>query len=85
MLIHPNPENDYKRIQLRRLDEALDQLESLNLQGLGSVPDPLQRRLRSIGVLHPSGATVTEIIDLVFRAQERFLTPTTRSGRRPAA
>jgi len=74
-----------KRTELRRLDQALEQLESLNLRGVGFVPDPLQRRLRSIGVSHPSAASVGEVIDLVFRAQERFLSPTSRSGRRPAA
>jgi hypothetical protein len=87
MLIHPVPGEDgeIKRLQLRRLDDALGQLESLNLKGVAFIPDPLQRRLRSIGVSHPSNASVTEVIDLVFRAQERFLTPTTRTGRRPAA
>jgi hypothetical protein len=76
-----------RRIQLHRLDTMLAELEGLNLRGVDIVPDHLANRLRAVGVGHPREATVTEVIDLVFRAQERYLAPMPggRSSRRSAA
>ncbi|MHB8510486.1 MAG: hypothetical protein ACYDGR_17905 [Candidatus Dormibacteria bacterium] len=64
-----------RRIQLHRLDVLLAELEALNLRAVSEVPSDLSSRLRSAGVGHPTGATVSTVIDLVFRAQERFLQP----------
>jgi hypothetical protein len=64
-----------RRIQLQRLDSVLGELESLNLRGVEQAPAHISERLRGVGVGHPTGASVTELIDLVFRAQERYLIP----------
>ena len=76
-----------RRLQLHRLDTLLSALEDLNLKGTFDVPTHLAMRLRAAGVGHPSTASVSEVIDLVFRAQERFLQPLpgTRTSRRSAA
>lgn len=75
-----------RRDELRALDAILGELETLNLQEIPSLPRPLGERLRSAGVVYRRGATVSEIIDQVFKAQEAHLQAqrdTTR--RRPAA
>ena len=64
-----------RRIQLHRLDSLLAELEALNLRGVSVVPHDLSLRLRSAGVGHPTAATVSDVIDLVFRSQERYLQP----------
>jgi hypothetical protein len=76
-----------RRLQLHRLDVMLAELEDLNLRGKFEVPTQLAMRLRAAGVGHPSNARVSEVIDLVFRAQERFLQPLpgSRTSRRSAA
>ena len=75
-----------RRFELHRLDIILSELEALNLKDHRAVPPQLGDRLRRAGVGYPRGATVTEVIDLVFRAQERYLhTSDSRSGRRSAA
>lgn len=76
-----------RRLQLHRLDVMLAELEDLNLRGKVEVPTELAMRLRAAGVGHPSSACVSEVIDLLFRAQERFLQPApgARTGRRSAA
>jgi hypothetical protein len=76
-----------RRTQLRRLDAMLAELEGLNLGGAKTVPGDLAGRLRAAGVGHPTDAEISQVIDLVFRAQERYLSPMpgTRSGRRTAA
>jgi hypothetical protein len=76
-----------RRRRLRRLDALLGELETLNLAGTTTVPAGLSERLRAAGVGHPTGADISYVIDLLFRAQERYLqpTPTPRAGRRTAA
>lgn len=59
----------------------------MNLQGVEGLPPILSARLRRAGVAHRDGAPVSEIIDLVFRAQEAYLQPmpTTTAPSRSAA
>jgi hypothetical protein len=86
MLIHPGSTEAVRRFELQRLDTLLSELESLNLEDRFKVPENLGHRLRRAGVGYPREATVSEVIDLVFRAQERFLQPLeTRTGKRSAA
>lgn len=77
----------YRRNQLRALDAILGELETMNLRDIAGLPRPLAVRLRRAGVVYRDGARVSEIIDLVFRAQEAYLQPlpTTTSRRRSAA
>jgi len=84
MLANPNPES-IRRTELHRLDMLLAHLEGLNLRDHTAVPLGLGERLRQAGVGYPAAATVSEVIDLVFRAQERYLTPLdTHTGKRPS-
>jgi len=82
-----DPHQVDRRNQLRNLDGILTDLESLNLREIERIPRPLHQRLRRAGVGHRDGAPVSEIIDLVFRAQEPFLQPlpNTVTRRRRAA
>jgi hypothetical protein len=64
-----------RRIRLHELDLLLSQLEALNLRDVEDVPEQLSGRLRAAGVGHRTEATVTEVLDLVFRAQEAYLRP----------
>jgi hypothetical protein len=64
-----------RRIRLHELDILLSQLEALNLRDVIIVPRDLSGRLRAAGVGHRSDANVTEVLDLVFRAQEAYLRP----------
>jgi hypothetical protein len=76
----------YRRDQLHTLDRILADLEMLNLRD-EPLPRSLSVRLRRAGVVHRDGAPVSELIDLVFRAQEAFLQPLpiTTTRRRSAA
>ncbi|MFN2464709.1 MAG: hypothetical protein ABR598_00410 [Candidatus Dormibacteria bacterium] len=65
----------YRRHQLHNLDAILADLEVLNLRDAHSLPRSLTARLRRAGVACRDQAPVSELIDLVFRAQEPFLTP----------
>jgi hypothetical protein len=91
MLATPLPRGSYgevaRRRQLRRLDQLLGELESLNLGGMRAVPAGLSERLRAAGVGHPSDANITHVIDLLFRTQERYLAaiPATHTRGRSAA
>ena len=77
---------EVRRLSLRRLDALLSELEALNLGDAAIVPHELSQRLRSAGVGFNQDATVTCVIDQLFRVQERFLTPIdTRTRRRNAA
>jgi hypothetical protein len=64
-----------RRVRLRELDNFLSALEALNLRDIDALPDRLSMRLRAAGVGHRSNANVTEVQDLVFRAQEAYLRP----------
>ncbi len=64
-----------RRIRLHELDLLLTQLEALNLQDASALPEELSHRLRAIGIGHRSSASATEVLDLVFRAQEAYLRP----------
>jgi len=80
----PLSSDPLRRVRLRRLDDLLAELEDLNLHGATALPARLAEKLRAAGVGHPSEASITEVIDLLFRAQERYLQPmpTIRTGRR---
>ena len=64
-----------RRHELRRLDLLLAELEALNLKDAGVLPDRLSNHLRAAGIGHRRSASITETIDLVFKAQERYLQP----------
>ncbi|HEV1998004.1 MAG TPA: hypothetical protein VGR61_07745 [Candidatus Dormibacteraeota bacterium] len=83
----PDPQAACRRNQLRNLDALLLELETLNLQEIGVLPRSLCERLRRAGVAFRDGAAASELIDLVFRAQEAYLSPipTTVTRRRSAA
>ncbi|MEA2682127.1 MAG: hypothetical protein QOK05_455 [Chloroflexota bacterium] len=83
----PDHQALYRRNQLRALDAILMELETMNLREVAGLPRPLTERLRRLGVVYRDGAPVSEIIDLVFRAQEAYLVqmPTTTTRRRSAA
>ncbi|HEY8740512.1 MAG TPA: hypothetical protein VIN56_07970 [Candidatus Dormibacteraeota bacterium] len=71
----PDPQEVYRRRQLRNLDAILADLELMNLRESPGLPRSLAVRLRRAGVVHRDAAPVSEIIDLVFRAQEAYLQP----------
>jgi len=73
----PNPVANevVRRVQLRHLDGLLGELEALNLRDAQVLPDDLSRRLRQAGVGHRADAPISDVIDLVFTAQEAFLQP----------
>jgi hypothetical protein len=83
----PDRQALYRRNQLRALDDILGELETMNLRQIAGLPRPLAVRLRRAGVVYGDGARASEIIDLVFRAQEAYLQPlpTTNSRSRSAA
>jgi hypothetical protein len=68
-------EDIVRRVRLRELDLLLSELEALNLRDIDLLPERLGLRLRAAGVGHRSDASVTEVLDLVFRAQEAYLRP----------
>jgi hypothetical protein len=71
-----------RRIQLRHLDVLLTELEALNLRDARVLPAALSDKLRAAGIGHRPDASVSTVIDLVFRAQEAYLHqfPSTRPG-----
>ena len=70
-----DPHQVDRRNQLHNLDAILTDLETLNLREIVGIPRELTQRLRRAGVGYRDGAPVSEIIDLVFRAQEAHLQP----------
>jgi len=64
-----------RRVRLHELDELLSELEILNLLEVEMLPVQLSNQLRSAGIAHPEDASVTEALDLVFRAQAVYLRP----------
>jgi hypothetical protein len=74
-----------RRIQLRHLDLLLTELEALNLRDAVVLPVTLSEKLRAAGIGHRRDASVSAVIDLVFRAQEAFLHQLPSTRRRSAA
>ncbi|GAC1327698.1 MAG: hypothetical protein NVSMB17_02090 [Candidatus Dormibacteria bacterium] len=70
-----NPDQVYRRNQLRNLDLILTDLETINLREGNGIPHSLHVRLREAGVSARADAAASELIDLVFRAQETYLQP----------
>jgi hypothetical protein len=62
-----------RRIRIRELDGLLSELEMLNLREVGLLPEQLSTRLLQVGVPHDPQASISDLIDLVFRAQESYL------------
>ncbi|TME14700.1 MAG: hypothetical protein E6I70_14390 [Chloroflexi bacterium] len=86
----PADGNMDRRRRLRRLDDLLEALETLNLHEVGSVPGPVAERLKELGVSEPQEHSITTLIDKVLEGQEGLmLTPLPvpvdrrRSRRRP--
>ncbi len=71
----PDPQAAYRRDRLRHLDTLLAQLESMNVREVGQLTRSLREQLSHAGVVFREGAAASEIIDLVFRAQEAYLCP----------
>jgi hypothetical protein len=63
-----------RRSSLRRLDDLLEALEALNLQDAPVLSAAVTARLDELGVRSTSaGAPYTELVEGVFKAQERFM------------
>jgi len=74
-------EEGERRIHLRRLDDVLAALEDLNLREQ-ELSASLREKLVNEGIPLLSGATVTELIDLVLSRQEDFMLKERRTGPR---
>ncbi|MEA2646195.1 MAG: hypothetical protein QOE92_1278 [Chloroflexota bacterium] len=74
-----------RRLNLQMLDELLAELEMLNLREQWQLPENLSARLRAAGVGHRPDSNVTQVIDLVFRAQEAYLHRPDATARRSTA
>lgn len=81
----PDRQELSRRTQLRALDAILGDLETMNLREIAGLPRALSERLRRAGVVYRDGARASEIIDLVFRAQEAYLQPLPTTTRRRSA
>jgi hypothetical protein len=69
-----NAPNLERRSRLRNLDDLLEALESLNLQDAPVLSAAVAARLDELGIQSTSaGAPFTELVDGVFKAQERFM------------
>ena len=79
-----DPGEILRRVQLRHLDSLLAELEGLNMHEAQALPQALSQKLRAAGVGHRPDATVSSVIDLVFRAQEAYLHQLPRKGRSAA-
>ena len=70
----PLPEpTDERRMRLRRLDDLLEALETLNLIEASHLPAPVARRLEEMGVSSPEKKPISALIDDVLTAQEEFM------------
>lgn len=58
---------------MRRLDDLLLALETLNLQDEMRVPPPVVARLQEIGVLEPEKHSVPQLIEKVWEVQTQYL------------
>ena len=66
-------EKEERRGSLRRLDDLLQALESLNLLDRTEVPQPVLERLREIGIANPEKHSVPVLIEKVWEAQTQYL------------
>ncbi len=62
-----------RRSNLRRLDDLLEVLERLNLRDATELPPPIRQRLEKEGIAVEPGVTFTQLIELVWAVQERYL------------
>ena len=70
---HDRQEKEDRRGSLRRLDDLLQALESLNLLERTQVPDAVVARLREIDVAAPEKHTIPQLIERVWEAQTQYL------------
>jgi hypothetical protein len=78
-----SPANLERRSQLRRLDDLLEALETLNLGDSRVLSAGLAERLDELGIyVDPDGAPVTGLIEQVLEAQEPFMIHAAPEGRR---
>jgi hypothetical protein len=71
-----------RRSRLRHLDDLLEALESLNLQDASVISAAVAARLDELGIQSTSArAPFTELVDGVFKAQERFMIDRPAEGR----
>jgi hypothetical protein len=76
----PLDEND-RRAGLRRLDDLLLALETLNVRATG-MPPALREKLQAEGIPVKDDSTITDLIDIVLSSQEQFMLKERRTGRR---
>ena len=78
-----------RRSRLRHLDDLLEALEALNLHDAPVISAAVAARLDELGIQSTSArAPFTELVDGVFKAQERFMIdrpPESRVKRRRAS
>jgi hypothetical protein len=74
-------EHSERRVGLRRLDDAVEALEELNLREAGKIPTSLKEKLVNKGIpIHSN--RIAELIDVVLGSQELFLLKERRIGLR---
>lgn len=66
-------EKEERRSSLRRLDDLLQALESLNLLERTAVPEGVLERLREIGIETPERHSVAQLIEKVWEVQTQYL------------
>jgi hypothetical protein len=71
-----------RRSRLRNLDDLLEALEALNLHDAPVISAAVAARLDELGIQSTSArAPFTELVDGVFKAQERFMIDRPTEGR----
>ena len=74
-------EHGERRVGLRRLNDAVEALEDLNLRDAGKIPTSLKEKLVNKGIpIHSN--RIAELIDMVVGSQELFLLKERRIGLR---
>ena len=74
-------EGTERRVGLRRLDDAVEALEDINLREAGKIPTSLKEKLVNKGIpIHSN--RISELIDMVVGSQELFLLKERRIGLR---
>jgi hypothetical protein len=71
-----------RRAGLRRLDDLLLALETLNMRETGGMPQALREKLQAEGIPVRDDTTITDLIDIVLSSQEQFMLKERRTGRR---
>ena len=66
-------EKDKRHGSLRRLDDLLQALESLNLRDRTEVPEAILERLREVGIVTPEKHSVPKLIEKVWEVQSQYL------------